>query len=65
MDEYSPSCSSLDSTPISSDIDSDESSELSEGEPRGVRRFGLISAKGTYLEGVEKPTKFIETLMSL
>ena len=56
MDEYSPSCSNLDSTPISSDIDSDVSSELSEGEPRWVREKIRADKCKRYLSGGSRKT---------
>ena len=51
MDEYSPSSSSLDSTPNSSDVDSSTTSESSEGEQDGVREQCRIAKRKRYLSG--------------
>ena len=50
MDEYSPT-SSLNSTPISSDVDSNTNSECSEGEQDGVREQFRTAKRKRYLSG--------------
>ena len=50
MDEYSPT-SSLDSSPISSDVNSNTNSECSEGEQDGVREQFRTAKCKRYLSG--------------
>ena len=51
MAEDSPYSSGLDSTPNSSDVDSDESCERCEGEQDGVRQQLRASTRKRYLSG--------------